>query len=177
MTIAPQKASKITEISDVEADCLRSEGTHCSISWTDNLGFRYHFWTDIPPKAPTGKDAKFYKNPPAHIKRGAPYHFDPRYLNPQVARNAAMIAEALAVVERDGLIAKLIESEKQKFLAKEAKSKETQRIATIQAAGVDLYEALKATLAALRSGAGSEEKMNAERGAKAAIAKAEGGAP
>lgn len=86
-----------------------------------------------------------------------------------------MIAEALAVVERDGLIANLIASEAQKRLDEEAENKETQRIATIQAAGVELYEALKLV---------ERDRANCHGGVleihapiiRAAIAKAEGGA-
>lgn len=165
MTIGPQKRTKIPAISNVHADFLRADGTYCSIGWTDHLGFRYHFWTVIPvgiiPET-------LYKNCREGLKRGDPDHFDTRYLNPTTTANAGMIAKALAVVERDGLIAKLIESEKQKELAEEAESKETQRIAVIQAAGVDLYEALKGLLDTFDE--------TGIRAAEAAIAKAEGGA-
>jgi hypothetical protein len=177
MTIGPQAPSKITALTNVEAGCLRPDGTYCSISWEDRLGFRYHFWTNIPVgEAPE----TLYKNCQLSINHGDPGYFNARYLNPNTARNAAMIAEALAVVERDGLIAKLIENERQKELAEAeaeaAAAKETKRIATIQAAGVDLYEALKAAGAYIdgRTSIRYSDPLRVQ--IRHAIAKAEGGA-
>src|SRR3954447_383018 len=100
-------------IENVHADSLsswpdRKEGK-CAIGWTC-AGARYHFWLALPSRKSQGI---LYKNPPLATGTSDPGYFNPRQLDPEAKANAAMVAEAMAIVERDQLIEKLIASEEE----------------------------------------------------------------
>lgn len=128
-------------LENVHADSLSnwSGGGRCAIGW-DYAGARYHFWINMPSRESQGI---LYKNPPLGLKTTDAGYFNTRQLDPEAKANAAMVAEAWAIVERDHLIEKMFAAEKEEKRKAAAELEENLRINRIQVAGVDLYEALR----------------------------------
>lgn len=74
-----------------------------AIGWSI-AGDRYHVWVRDGEIEET-----IYKNPPLHLKRGAPGHFETRLLDRTTKAQAETFATVLARVDRDGLVARAID--------------------------------------------------------------------
>lgn len=135
-------------IKNVHVDSIEANRTRGSISWETNEA-RYHVWVKLPSlqiegsfgrKSQTG--GTLYKNPPLNVERGQPGHYNPKYLDASVRKNAEMIEQAMTTVNRDGLVAKAIKAQDAADAARVEEIKQQARDRKIESAAPEMFKAL-----------------------------------
>jgi acetolactate synthase regulatory subunit len=103
---------KIADITDIRVNFV--PGQRFTLGFND-ASARYHIWLD----ADGVYDWKrLYKNPPLGIEAGSLGDFRTRQLNPLTPANNKALKHVLAVVRRDGLIAKAQAAEAEREAAR-----------------------------------------------------------
>lgn len=105
--------TKSTTIENIHVDNIN--GRKYAIGWTIGAE-RFHIWARQAHSFSRPElEGTIFKNPPLGLKRGQPGHFETRQLNPEHKTQAAILAEVLAAVERDGLVAKARAAERDRL--------------------------------------------------------------
>lgn len=114
-------------------------------------GARYHVW--VKEDRVTIVDDKLYKNCPVDIKIGEPGFFQTRQLQASAMANVELVEYMLKLANHveGGLFNLYHEKKNQEEAEDQARVKEERRVATIELAAMDLYEAVKLAIRDIRT--------------------------
>lgn len=98
-------------IENIHVDSIN--GSKYAIGWTIGAA-RFHIWAE-QRRGRRELEGTIFKNPPLDLKRGQPGYFDTRQLNPEHKTQAAILAAVLAVVDRDNLLPRAYQAERDRI--------------------------------------------------------------
>lgn len=172
-------STKTPAITDVHVRPGTRNGDHAAAGF-ESGDARYHIWGKIVDGKFVPDGTPLYKNPlrPAASASGMLRMSGTRRLDPDRAKNAAMIAEMLRQIEAGDMVAKMLAAEQAKEDARLAEDAAAYRVRQIKEAGPALLTALKTARRYLvKEDANSNVIRDLCRMIDRTIAAAEGGAP
>jgi hypothetical protein len=119
------------------------DGIKFAIGWTID-GFRFHIWAERGLSAASLQlQGSVFKNPPAGVKHRQPGYFDTRQIDPEAKTQAAILAEVLAVVERDELVRKARRANAEKIQRARRKTELEQALYQVDQEALEAWKAGK----------------------------------
>jgi hypothetical protein len=123
--------AKMTKIENIHVDSIN--GSKYAIGWSIGDA-RFHIWAE-QRRGRRELEGTIFKNSTA--QHGAPGHFDTRQLNPEHKTQAAILAEVLAVVDGDGVLAKAYQAERDRIRREQRRNELQHEIDAVEQKALD----------------------------------------